>query len=518
MKVGIDLGTTNSVIARIDDSEEPEVISNKEGEWKTKSIVLFREDEEYPLVGTTAERQKLGNEEQTVERVKRHMGNNDWTREILGEEHKPEGISARILRKLIDDAEVETGETIEKAVITVPADFGTREREATTHAALMAYENFTEDDIQLLTEPVAACLRYGVDTDEDETIFVYDLGGGTFDATIVEVEDDDFAVDGTKGGKRLGGEDFDDKLYDYVRGELLDKGADDPENSDSFKSSVMDQVTETKHALSNASDFDMGINVGGGEVKNINVTRSKFNELTENLVEDTITEIDKLFKSDNVDSTKDDIDRVLLVGGSTRIPRIQERVEEYFDIEPSQDLRQDFVVAEGAAIQTTRVDWSQPDGDKTPDEPSTQTVLPETIGIAVQDDDSDKMVFKEILEENTTISDGGESESKRGFKKYDKQTDEIEIEILEGGEPLAEQNDHLADFTLENLEPGSDPEFEVEFTVTDEARLTAEVTNLDTGQSEDHTIEMGLSEVEVDEEQTKITQESEERSTELMES
>ncbi|MFB6196266.1 MAG: Hsp70 family protein [Haloplanus sp.] len=490
MKVGIDLGTTNSVVAHLDEDGDPEVIKNSGGDTKTPSVVQITEDE--TRVGDPAARNKLAMPDQTVERVKRHMGD-DWSTEINGEEYGPEAISARILKKVIGDAEDQMGEDVEEAVITVPAYFGPNERAATMDAAQIA--GLDEEQITLLNEPTAACLRYGIDRDSDEVVFVYDLGGGTFDATLVRITDDGgFQVEGVEGGQRLGGEDFDDELYDYVRGELLDAGHPDPEENRGFKHDVLSDVREVKHTLSEAESATLTVNIGAGEMFTLDITRDKFDELTDHLVEETFSHIDALFDHENVSLGRDDVDEVLLVGGSTRIPHVQERVEEYFGMEPSKSLEQDLVVAEGAALRTD-IELESETGDEEGDGESTQgtEALPRDIGVAVKETDGDRLVFEEIMEQHTKVPN---AEQKAGFKKYDPQSTEIEIEILEGGEPLAENNDLLGEFRLENLDAGSDPEFEIEFRIDGEGRLHAEATNLDTGQSADTTLELGLENIE----------------------
>lgn len=491
MQIGVDLGTTNSVVARLDENGDPEILENERGERKTPSVVQFP-DGGGVIVGTTAKNNRMTAPDRTVQRVKRHMGDEDWNIDIDGEEWGPEAISAEILNKLVEDAKEATGEDVEDIVVTVPAYFGPKERKATVNAAKIA--GFDEEDVELLNEPTSACLRYGIGDTGAGTVFVYDMGGGTFDATVMNVTPDGgFEVEGVKGGQRLGGEDFDDELYDYVRGEMIDAGHPDPEDNSALKADIYEKVTDLKHDLSQTESGSISIMVGPGDSFNVDLSRDEFNEMTEHLVDETFDYVDALFDHEKVNATKEDVDELLLVGGSTRIPKVQERVEGYFGMEPSKGVDQDYVVAEGAALQT-ELEPQGGDGGDEGDEGDDNggrgnIVLPRDIGLKTVDPDSDKETFEMILSEQTPV---GASESKRGFHKVDKQSPKITIEILEGGKALAEENDKLGEFELKNLDEGSDPEFEVMFTVDEEGKLHAEATNLDTGQTAETTLEIGL--------------------------
>jgi molecular chaperone DnaK len=478
---------------------EPEVVLNSDGNQKTPSVVQIRENE--TLVGDSAVREKMMYPDQTIERVKRHMGEEDWSKEINGEEYTPEGVSARILARIKEDVEEETGESVEEVVITVPAYFGNKEREATMNAARAAGFNeengFDDGDVSLLAEPIAACMRYGVNA-VGETVFVYDLGGGTFDATVVEITekpngDLDYRVDGTEGGQRLGGEDFDDKLYDELKGEMLSEGHPDPDDNDALRFDIYDNIRQMKHTLSDAEEAGFGVNIGG-EVFSKTVERSDFEDLTRNLVEETINKTEQLFEHKNVNSSKEDIDRVLLVGGSTRIPLVKEQVEEYFGIEPSVDLEQDFVVAEGAAIATDE-DLGGDGGN-----------VPRTIGVTVQDTDSGELKMADIIEKNT---EAPTTESKDDLKKVDVQSDKATFEIIEGEKTLrdADENEVLGEIELTGLESGKDPTFELTYEVDEDGRLHARATNLDTGQQVDTTVHLGLERSDVDDIGSSITDE-----------
>jgi molecular chaperone DnaK len=487
MQIGVDLGTTNSVVARLDENGDPEILENERGERKTPSVVQFPDDGGV-IVGTTAKNNRMAAPDRTVQRVKRHMGDKDWSVEIDGKEWVPESISAEILKKLVADAEEATGEDVEEMVVTVPAYFGPKEREATVDAAKIA--GFNEEDVELLNEPTSACLRYGIGDTGAGTVFVYDMGGGTFDATVMNVTPDGgFKVEGVKGGQRLGGEDFDDELYDHVRGKMIDAGHPDPEDNSAVKANIYDKVTELKHDLSQMESGSTNI-MGTGEPFNVDLSRDEFNEMTEHLVDETFDYVDALFDHEKVDATKEDVDELLLVGGSTRIPKVQERVEDYFGMEASKGVDQDYVVAEGAALQTKLEPQGVTDDEEDEEgDGGGNIVLPRDIGLKTFDTDSDKETFEMILSEQTPV---GASESKRGFRKVDKQSPKITIEILEGGKALAEENDKLGEFELKNLDEGSDPEFEVTFSIDEEGKLHAEATNLDTGQTAETTLEIGL--------------------------
>jgi molecular chaperone DnaK len=489
MQLGIDLGTTYSVAAKLNSDDEPKIIRNNNGYNKTPSVVQIRENE--TLVGSPAVREKMMYPDQTIERVKRHMGEEDWSVEVAGEEYTPEAVSARILAKIKGDVEEMTDESVEEVVITVPAYFGNKEREATMNAARAAGFNeengFEDGDVSLLAEPIAACMRYGANA-VGETVFVYDLGGGTFDATVVEITetangDLDYRVDGTEGGQRLGGEDFDDKLYDVLKSTMLDEGHPDPDDNDALRFDIYENVRELKHALSDADEASIGVNIGG-EVFSETMERSEFEDLTENLVEETLNKTEKLFDHKNVENDKEDIDRVLLVGGSTRIPLVKERVEEYFGIEPSVDLEQDFVVAEGAAIATDE-DLGGDGGN-----------VPRTIGVTVKDTDSGELKMADIIEKNT---EAPATKSKDDLKKVDVESDAATFEILEGEKTLreADNNEVLGEIELTNLEPGENPTFELTYEVDEDGRLHARAKNLDTGQQVDTTVHLGLEAPEI---------------------
>ena len=489
--VGIDLGTTNSVVARLNEDGEPVILKNSEGKQKTRSVVQLRENE--TVVGEAALRAALRFPDTTVRQIKRYMGDEKWEIEAYGETYTPEQISALILEKLIKDAEEEIGgEEIDEAVITVPAYFGAKEREATKNAAEIAGIEVK----RLLNEPTAACLRYGLEDDE-ETVLVYDLGGGTFDATVVNLsQKDGVTVDGVKGGQQLGGDDFDRALYEEVMyEEFVDQVDQDPAKDDELEWQLLETAKEVKEDLSVAESAWATMNLGTESYEQ-EITREEFNEATEHLVDETLDIIDDLFDSDNVGSKKDDVDRVLLVGGSTRIPIVQQRVEDYFDVEPSKELDQDMVVAEGAAMATDLEQLEMKlDGDFQGEGSSVFTdVVSKTIGIEavdLQSEDGDTR-FVPVLEENTEVPATSERED---FTTVEDGQTSLEIRILEGGDPDPEKNERLGRFMLEGIprQPAGEPEFRITFRVDEDGVLHAEAENIETGEQADTTLDIGLS-------------------------
>lgn len=485
--VGIDLGTTNSVVAVLDEEGDPEVIKNSSGDRLTPSVVQFREEE--TVVGKVALNQLLRFPDQTVRKVKRRMGDGDWTFEIEDEELDPESISALILEKLVKGAEEQLEEEVEGAVITVPADFSIAERQATKNAAEIAG---LEVD-RLMNEPTAACLRYGVG-ETDETVLVYDLGGGTFDVTVVDVSaDEGIVVDGTRGAQRLGGEDFDEVVYEQlILPEYVDQVGEEPDET-----AEKELRGEAKGVKEDLSDVQTSFVSYAGEF-DYEITREEFEEAAESIVENTIDTIDALFDGENVDTDRDDVDRVLLVGGSTRIPMVQQRVSEYFAAEPSKELDLDLVVAEGAAMasdpDTVSVDIGDSSGGS---DDRFVDVVARTIGIEVHAE-GEHNEFAPILEQDREVP---AENSEDGFTTVDDDQTTIEVKIREGNSDFASDNELLGSFTLENIppQPAGEPEFRVDFEIDEDGVLHAEAEDLDTGEAADTTLEIGLSQREIEE-------------------
>ncbi|MFP9191199.1 Hsp70 family protein [Natrialbaceae archaeon A-CW1-1] len=496
--VGIDLGTTNSVVAFLNEDGDPEVVKNSNGNKKTPSVVQFRSEE--TVVGEAALNQGVRFPDSTARKVKRHMGDDTWTFETENQQLRPEGISSLVLEKLVKDVEDKTGEEVDGAVITVPADFSISERKATQNAAEIA----GVDVIRLMNEPTAACLRYGIEG-TDETILVYDLGGGTFDVTVVNItEEDGIVVDGSRGAQRLGGEDFDEMLYQQIiLPNYIEQIGEDPNEEVEWE--LQEQAKSLKEMISTTSS-DYASHSNGFDLE---VTREEFEEVTENIIEDTIDTIEDLFGGDNVDSTKDDIDRVLLVGGSTRIPAVQERVQEYFGMEPSKELDLDLVVAEGAAIATDPdslpidIDGSGRGGSG---EGNSDTrfvdVIARTIGVEVKGNNDDQMEFDPILERDVEVP----AKSKGDYTTTKDNQPIIEVNIFEGDSDFVADNDKLGSFTLEDISPAAagEPHFLISFEIDEDGVLQAEAEDTDTGEKANTTLEIGLSQKEIDREIQKI--------------
>lgn len=485
--VGIDLGTTNSVVAVLDEDGHPDVLKNSSGDRTTPSVVQFRDDE--TVVGEPALNFLEKFPDRTVRKVKRHMGDDDWTFDADGETLDPETVSALILEKLVKDAESKMDEPVDSAVITVPADFSIAERQATKNAAEIAGLEVE----RLMNEPTAACLAYGLG-DTDETVLVYDLGGGTFDVTVVDIsESEGIVVDGTRGAQRLGGEDFDEAFYEKViLPAYVEQIGQEP-----TPECETELLSEAKRAKEDLTDVETTF-VTSGDGLDLEVTREEFEDAIDNVLEDTIDTVEALFDGDNVDTDRDDVDRVLLAGGSTRIPAVKERVTDYFGTEPSKALDLDLVVAEGAALATdtdslgVNVEVNREGSDE-----RFVDVIARTIGIETHNTDGPNE-FVPILEQDREVP---AENARDGFTTVEDDQKAIEVNILEGDSDFAGDNDQLGSFTLENIppQPAGEPEFEVKFQIDEDGVLHAEATDLDTGESADTTLEIGLSQQEVEE-------------------
>ena len=358
--IGIDLGTTNSAMAVYDEeSDSTQMIGNYDGDNTTPSAVQILEDD--VIVGDSALGQRVRYPDRTFTRTKPDMGTDEedlperYT--IDGTTYPPQRIGGYILEKLKTDAEDAQGEDVNGAIVTVPYYFGEKEREATKEAARFADLNV----FKVLNEPTAACFAYGYESGEDETLLVYDLGGGTFDVTVVEVEDDKVEAKTSNGDKELGGENFTDELYEYVRKELMDRGASDPNENEHDRAELREEVNETKEKLSTRSDY--AVNYRADDFYEVEITQEKFQELTAELVDRTLDIIDELFAEGNHGYELDDIDKVLMVGGSTRMPHVREAVEEKFGMEPATDANPDEIVARGAALEAATYDPDIDDGE-----------------------------------------------------------------------------------------------------------------------------------------------------------
>ncbi|MDI6869279.1 MAG: molecular chaperone DnaK [Coprothermobacterota bacterium] len=445
--VGIDLGTTYTVVAVIEDGK-PKIIPNAEGHRLTPSVVAFTA-EGRPLVGQLARRQAAANPERTVFSIKRRMGSNYKVR--IGErEYTPQEISALILRKVKMDAEDYLGEKIEKAVITVPAYFNDRQRQATREAGILA----GLDVIRILNEPTAAALAYGLDREDIHTVLVWDLGGGTFDVSILELEKGIFEVRAVSGNTWLGGDDYDQRLMDYLAKQYREtQGADFP--SDGMARQRLREAAErAKIELSREPMASICLPFIGGDSGdpshlNATLTRERFQELTRDLLEKMVPPTMQALTDAQMDPQ--DIDRVILVGGATRMPAVKELVLKLFGKEPYQSINPDEVVALGAAIQAGMLLGLI-------DKAVLLDVLPLSLGIETQGG-----LFTRIIHRNTPLP---ASEARIFTTAVDNQTS-VDIHVLQGERELAIDNISLGQFRLEDIPPlpRGMPKIEVSFDV-----------------------------------------------------
>ena len=418
--IGIDLGTTNSCVA-VMEGGEPVVIPNAEGARTTPSVVAFTKDNER-LVGQIAKRQAVTNPDRTIISIKREMGTGH-TVDIDGKAYTPQEISAMVLQKLKADAEAYLGETVTKAVITVPAYFSDSQRQATKDAGRIAGLEVE----RIINEPTAASLAYGLDKEGTSKILVYDLGGGTFDVSLLEIGDGVFEVLATNGNNRLGGDDFDERIINYVADEFKKDSGIDLRNDKLAYQRLKESAEKAKIDLSGVMSTNINLpfitsDATGPKHLDVNLTRAKFNELTADLVEKSIEPMIKALK--DADLTSNDIDKVILVGGSTRIPAVQEAVKKVTNKEPFKGINPDECVAVGAAIQAGVLGGEVKDV-------LLLDVTPLSLGLETEGN-----IFTRLIERNTTIPT---TKSQVFSTAADGQTS-VEIHILQGVRPLAYDN------------------------------------------------------------------------------
>jgi molecular chaperone DnaK len=445
--VGIDLGTTNSVVS-VMEGGKPTVIANAEGNRTTPSIVGFSKTGD-KLVGLLAKRQAVLNPDRTVISIKRHMGT-DFKVNIDDKDHTPQELSAMILRKLVDDASTYLGEKVNKAVITVPAYFNDSQRQATKDAGRIA----GLEVLRIINEPTAAALAYGLDKKSDETILVFDLGGGTFDVSILEVGDGVFEVKSTNGDTRLGGDDFDEKVMDWMVSEFKKQEGMDLSKDKQAMQRLKEAAEKAKCELSTTLESSISLpfitaDQNGPKHLELTLTRANFDALTKDLVDRCRIPVEQAMKDAKLNPS--DIDEVVLVGGSTRIPAVQNLVKSLIGKDPHQGVNPDEVVAVGASIQAGVLAGEVKDI-------VLLDVTPLSLGLETKGG-----VMTRLIERNTTIP----AKRTETFSTADDNQTSVDIHILQGERPMARDNKTLGQFRLEGipLAPQGVPKIDVTFDI-----------------------------------------------------
>ncbi|RGY02024.1 Heat shock protein 70 [uncultured Clostridium sp.] len=482
--IGIDLGTTNSCVA-VMEGGKPVVVTNTEGSRTTPSVVAFTKTGER-LVGEPAKRQAVTNADRTISSIKRHMGS-DFRVEVDGKKYSPQEISAMILQKLKADAENYLGEKVSEAVITVPAYFNDAQRQATKDAGKIA----GLDVKRIINEPTAAALAYGLDNENEQKIMVYDLGGGTFDVSIIEIGDGVIEVLATAGNNHLGGDDFDQKVTDYMISEFKRTEGVDLSNDKMALQRLREAAEKAKKELSSATTTNINLpfitaTAEGPKHFDMNLTRAKFDELTHDLVEATAGPVNTALKDAGLNASE--LSKVLLVGGSTRIPAVQDKVKALTGHEPNKSLNPDECVAIGASIQGGKLAGDAGAGDILLLDVTPLSLSIETMG----------GIATRLIERNTTIPT---KKSQIFSTAADNQT-AVDIHVVQGERQFARDNKTLGQFRLDGIPPARRgvPQIEVTFDIDANGIVNVSAKDLGTGKEQHITITSGsnMSDSEID--------------------
>ena len=471
--IGIDLGTTNSVVA-VMEGGEPTVITNQEGSRLTPSVVGFAKNGER-LVGQLAKRQAVSNPDRTISSIKRHMGEGSYRVTVDDKKYSPEEISAMILQKLKADAEAYLGETVSQAVITVPAYFNDSQRQATKDAGKIA----GLDVLRIVNEPTAASLAYGIDKTDDHTIMVYDLGGGTFDVSILDVGDGVFEVKATNGDTHLGGDDFDKKIMDWMVEEFKKAEGIDLSTDRMAMQRLREAAEKAKIELSGVMSTNINLpfitaGADGPKHLDMDLTRAKFEAMTADLVERTMGPVRQAMSDAGLSTS--DISKVILVGGSSRIPAVQAAIKAFMGKEPYKGVNPDECVAVGAAIQAGVLSGEEGTGNVL-----LLDVTPLSLGIETLGG-----VFTKIIDRNTTIP----TSKKQVFSTAADNQPSVDIHVLQGEREMAADNKTLGRFELSGIPaaPRGIPKIEVSFDIDANGIVNVSAKDLGTGKEQKITI------------------------------